>query len=314
MKNLRTSVLLIICVVTHSTHASELTNSDLRSLFANFGELQEGSFGESIAASWEDSATESKVIDKGQKTKKLIKKIRKYPYDYGHNSVGRLLAQRGVEAIPQLLEALEGAGDYYRISLLNILSEISDPRRDAAFVAQLEMLLGEKRNSLWDDIAKPLIRTVFTGNIQRGVPTLKRFLTADDVARGVRAEARIALVRLGELDVSSLLAVSYETASELETEAVHSQMKLLESLLKYELIVAPIRLSEIEVDTKDSVVLRGAIDKGTWYIRFGKEQTGRIPFYYTWYTGFVFSAGYVGVFENVDGQWIVTHWRIAWIS
>lgn len=262
----------------------------------------------------EEPGPKPSVEDKGRPTGKLIKKIKKNPYNYGYSRAGRILAQRGVEALPPLLEALDGAKDYYRLSLLNILSQIPDPRRDTAFVALTKKLLNEERDFLWDDAAKTLLRAAGENRIREAVPVLRNYLAASDVGRETRAEARIALALLGELDLTALPPTEYEIAAKSEANAVPLHLALLETLLKYELLVGPLVLEEIDSSETEFVVFRGTIENGNWQIRFGTEQSDRIPFYYTWHTGPLSAAGYRGTFEKIDGAWIIVHWRMAWIS
>jgi hypothetical protein len=216
--------------------------------------------------------------------------------------------------LPIVLEELKGAKDYYRICLLDILSTIHDPRRDAAFVAQLESLLTEEQDYLTDDIAEPLMRTAGAQGIQDAAPILKKFLIAEGFDAETRAEARIALGRMGVLDPGSVPSLPYEKEVGLNMEGMGDHVALLEQLLKYELVMSPLKLVEFETGDGPTKVLKGTIEGGTWYLRVGQEQGGRVPFYYKWHTGPFSAAGYMGVAERKDGQWIVVYWRMMWIS
>ena len=318
MGSVKTKALLTTCVLLSNLNAAALSNMELTALFSSFEEVDwfedEGGIRHKYFVYLEDPRTSLALRSDKRSTKTLLRALEEDPYEYGYCRTGRVLASRGATILPQLLKALPGSDSYYRICLVNLLSEISDPRRDAAFVAQLESLLTEEQDYLTDDIAEPLMRTAGTQGIQGAVPILKKFLTAEDFDAETRAEARIALGRMGALDPGSIPSVPYERETGLNTEGMGDQVALLELLLKYELIKAPLKLVEFEAGDGLTKVLKGTFEGGTWYLRVGPEQGGRVPFYYNWHTGPLSAAGYMGVAEQKSGQWIVTYWRMMWIS
>ncbi len=318
MVSTKTVALLIICAAALPLHAADLSKAEQEALFSSFEEVEwfedEGEARYKYFVYLDDPRSSVALRSDKRSTKKLLRALEEDPYDYGFSRTGRILASRGASILPQLLRALPGSDSYYRICLLNLLSEISDPRRDAAFVAQLESLLTEKQDSLTDDIAEPLMRTVGAQDIQDAVPILTKFLTAEGFDPETRAEARIALGRLGALDPGSIPTVPYEIESGLSMDEMDDLVALLALLLKYELVKAPLKLVEFEAGDGPTKVLKGTIEGGTWYLRVGQEQGGRVPFYYNWHTGPLSAAGYTGVAERKNGQWIVVYWRMMWIS
>lgn len=310
--------LLLGSVGAWPLHAAELSTAERAALFSAFEEVEWFEDEENARYKYfvylEDPQSSVALRSDKRSTKTLLRALEEDPYEYGYCRTGRILASRGATILPQLLKALPGSDSYYRICLVNLLSEISDPRRDAVFVAQLESMLTEKPDYLTDDIAEPLMRTAGTQGIQGAVPTLKKFLTAGGFDAETRAEARIALGLMGALDPGSIPSVPYEKEAGLNAEGLGDQVALLELLLKYELIKAPLKLVEFEAGDGPTKVLKGTIEGGTWYLRVGREQGGRVPFYYNWHTGPLSAAGYMGVVEVRNGQWIVTDWRMMWIS
>ena len=158
------------------------------------------------------------------------------------------------------------------------------------------------------------MRTLADREIRDAVPLLQKFAKAGGMERETRAEARIALGRLGALEQSFLPEVPYEVGSDLPVESLRTQLTLLESVLKYELLRTPLNVSEFESGDVATTVLRGTIEEGTWYVRFGTEQSGRVPVYYSWHTGPLAAEGYIGVLERAGDQWLVVFWQMVWIS
>jgi HEAT repeat protein len=217
--------------------------------------------------------------------------------------------------LPQLLKALPDSDSYFRICLVNLLSEIPDPQRDAAFVTLLEKILKEgDPDSFAVPAVEPAMRVLAARNVAAAVPVLRAYIDSEGIEIELRAEARIALGRMGALDPGSIPNVPYEIESGLSTEGMDVQVAILALLLKYELVKAPLKLVEFEEGGGPTKVLKGTIEGGTWYLRVGQEQGGRVPFYYNWHTGPLSAAGYTGVAKVRNGQWIVTDWRMMWIS
>lgn len=311
--------LFMICAAAMPSYAAELSTAERAALFSAFEEVEwfedEDNARYKHFVYLEDPQSSVALRSDKRSTKKLLRALEEDPYDYGYCRTGRILASRGATILPQLLDALAGSDSYYRICLVNLLSEISDPQRDAAFVALLEKILHEgDPDSLVAPAVEPAMRVLAARNVAAAVPLLRAYLETDGIEGELRAGARIALGRMGALDPSSISSVPYEKEAGLNVEGLGDQVALLELLLKYELIKAPLKLVEFEVGDGPTKVLKGTIEDGTWYLRVGQEQGGRVPFYYNWHTGPLSAAGYTGVVEVRNGQWIVTDWRMMWIS
>jgi len=320
MKRIMTVGLMLFIVTTLPARigATEapLSADELMRLFEGLEEAKRAYVEKSHRRSPDGAGEDArpKVQDKGHTAEKLIKRLKKDPYSYGYDKTGQTLTQRGVSVLPLLLKELDGATDYYRLSLINILSGIDAPERDAAFLKQLEKILREDRDFLADDTASTLMRTLARRKVSEAVPVMNQYLDAEGLEKEFRIEARIALGRLGKLDMSSTPRPNYEIAPELSVDPEQQLVQLLDVLLQYELFRTPLKLTEIESAENQTTVFRGTIDEGTWYVRFGEAQSGRVPFYYTWHTGPLASAGYIGVLEKVDNQWLVIFWQMIWIS
>jgi hypothetical protein len=302
-----------------ASHAVELSTEERAALFLSFEEVEwfedEGGARHKYFVHLEDPRSSLALRSDKRSAKALLRALEEDPYEYGYCRTGRILASRGADILPQLLEALPGSDSYYRICLVNLLSEISDPQRDAAFVTLLEKILKEgDPDSLVVPAVEPAMRVLASRNVVTAVPVLRAYLESEGIEEELRAAARIALGRMGALDPGSISSVPYVTEAGLNIEGMSDHVALLELLLKYELIKAPLKLVEFEAGDGPTKVLKGTIDGGTWYLRVGPEQGGRVPFYYNWHTGPLSAAGYMGVAERKSGQWIVTYWRMMWIS
>lgn len=319
MSAFRILLFIGLLVAARMTHAAELSTAERAAMFSAFEEVEW--FEDEEDARYkhfvylEDPQSSVALRSDKRSTKKLLRALEEDPYDYGYCRTGRILASRGATILPQILKALPGSDSYYRICLVNLLSEISDPQRDAAFVALLEKILHEgDPDSLVAPAVEPAMRVLAARNVAAAVPVLRGYLETDGIEGELRTGARIALGLMGALDPGSIPSVPYEKEAGLNVEGLGDQVALLELLLKYELIKAPLKLVEFEAGDGPTKVLKGTIEGGTWYLRVGQAHGGRVPFYYNWHTGPLSAAGYTGVAEVRNGQWIVTDWRMMWIS
>lgn len=320
-KHLPSYFLLLLSVLSQPVFSvTPLDRGDLQALFGSFDTTMDGGDSENIAGFsgralfLPNVPPDPAVKDNGVTADLLLRMIKRSPYDYGFDRRGRILAQRGTKVHPALVEALKGADGYFRICLIHILGATPSSERDAAFVAQLEKLATEKKDFLRDNTVEPLIQTLAASNVQEAVPVLKQLLKREDIHNATRAEIRVALVQLGALELTAMEAPHIEIDPNATNDKNPLHLALLEALLKYGLLEHPIQFNQIKPLEDGYIQLDGKLDDGTWYLKFGAEQSGRIPLYYSWYRGALNAAGYYGVLEQVKGQWLVTFWRMIWIA
>ncbi len=182
--------LAALAALGHPAIASDLDREGVRELFRDFEEVQYV-----LNAFVGVGATNKpeELYSNRRSTTGLVRKIKRSPYGDGFDKAGRTLAARGNAALPLLLEELRGSTGMYPGCLINILTAIDAPERDAAFVEQLERLLHDKP----DNSTSAMMRTLAARDTRAAIPILERL--TEHNAQAVRSEARFALGLMGEI-------------------------------------------------------------------------------------------------------------------
>lgn len=318
MAAVKTIALFMTCASALPLHAAELSKAELVSLLTPFSEeLQEApvlTFDTVVDTFLEPRAylaahaPENTPVDT-RPTEKLLIALRESPLDDLKSSEALTLARLGADALPLLLDELDGTDSDYQGSLLAILSTISDPRRDAKFVQLIEGISVEGGEPAFAPPYKVLLQTVASQGIREAVPAIKRLAMLENAEDwGLRDEARIALGRLGEWDLAAIPDVTWSGLSDRKSERFRPQLELVEVLVKYGLVEAPLEIEKAKRRSDGIVLIRVKTENGRWDFQFAEAIAGRVPFHYHQAETGCSVIG-VGVMEHVVDRWTVPLWE-----
>lgn len=318
MARMTTTTLLVICAAALPLHASELSKSELVSLLTPFSEdLQEApvlTFDAVVDTFLEPRAylaahAPESTPEDTRPTEKLLIALRESPLDDLKSSEALTLARLGADALPLLLDELDGTDSDYQGSLLAILSTIPDPRRDSKFVQLIEGISVAGGEPAFAPPYKVLLQTAASQGIREAVSAMKRLAMLENAEDwGLRDEARIALGRLGEWDLAAIPDVTWSGLSDSKAERFRPQLELVEALVKYGLVEAPLEIEKAKRKSDGIVLIRVKTEDGRWDFQFTEAIAGRVPFYYHQAETGCSVIG-VGVLERANNRWTVPLWE-----
>lgn len=249
----------------------------------------------------------------------LLAQLREEPYDFGFDKPGRVLASRGAQAAPEILEEFKQAEDYYLCCLVNILCKIPSPERDRAFIQKLEAKKAVKDDFLLDDYAPPMMLALAKSHCQEAIPILSGYAKAPGIDREVNTQALIALTLLGVIQEEDSLPNRYVVSEDLKPLLslpwTKQALTWLDTVIAYKISADLGELVITSIQEKEGRVEGRFINrKGTWGVTFLKADGNRIEFIYDWYTGPLAAAEYRGCLEKRESRWVVTSFRNNWRS
>lgn len=260
-------------------------------------------------------------------SRELLNEIRESPYGFGHDVPAIVLSSRP-DAQKLILEDFTGADDYFLWCLVNILSNMPSPQRDAAFKDMLIQKSKPTDDFLRDRHIIPMMLSLAISKKLDSIPIISKYAANESEDLDIRAHARIALNILGkpEIDNSSPFSFVFNEgiSSKIKESVRDVYLEIFNDLLCHGLLLTytgtilgkgVFKVNEVKIQERE-IEFNGRLpdNAGTWRLIFGKEKEGRAPFYYYWYTGNVSAAGFLGVVQKKEGRWLCLFWRQMFIS
>jgi hypothetical protein len=256
--------------------------------------------------------------------------LKKHASDLGNPEEMEILSRIGIPALPELIREFKEmeidkevyGGDERK--LITVLSRISSPERDAAFVAALkDSVAGKRRSGLMNlDL---IIKGVTQSNCQAAIPILEQIAAKKQDIRRTQTAAKIALYALGRPapdDTNFRILVGPKAQNAANTDTGVKAMELLRAVLvqsdQYE---TGMKLRSIE-KTDSGIALIGQYAQSSkkigphssWVFTIPLLRPDRALVSFEFYCGELCGQGYRGKLRKNNGRWIMTNWEGTWVS
>jgi hypothetical protein len=221
------------------------------------------------------------------------------------------LQKIGTAALPEILAEFRNAGGQYRLSLIEVLSKISSPERDAAFFEIAQELETWKYNSRGEEASLNILVALAETQYQPILHLLDRWAKDEFPNHTLRFQSQIALNIFDSPSspkpMDSVIKISPSLRTVLETEKVKKLFPIAYGVLEPAQFLWGKELVAAEEDKNGGFAFRAKDDKGkpSWTIRIAQVGDNEaIVFVYAY-------NGYFAKLRKHDDRWLLTNWKLV---